>query len=277
VPLELALHSASRFFSFLNVTITDRGAFWKSLDLDAILFDTEPLARLIRENVDIERLRKSGKELSIAVTCLGRTRGNALVRFDERTVTHAHIHASCALPLIFPVVMIDNCAYCDGGVVMNTPLKLALERDPTDIFIIYLAPPPRKFVDATLPLAYQAMSDSFAASTRADLEVAENRTAEYLAAFREDRLVNGRLAVSRDFGTGPVAKEFSYVRIFEINPRDDMEGLEGFLEFAPDFARKLIARGEEDTERILREDYFEEVISSNSGRKMKVLRRRKRV
>jgi hypothetical protein len=56
-----------------------------------------------------------------------------------------------------------------------------------------------------------------------------------------------------------------------------MGGLEGFLEFGPDFARKLIAQGEEDTERILREDYFEEVVSSNSGRKMKVLRRRRRV
>ncbi len=277
VPLELAMHSARSLFSFVNLTISNRGAFWRSFDLDALLFDTEPLARLIRDNVAIDQIRINGKKLSIAVTCLGKTGEHALVTFDEKTVTHEHIHASCALPMIFPSIVIDDCPFCDGGVVMNTPLKLALERDPTDVFIVYLTPPPKEFVDATLPLAYQAMSVSFAATTRADLDVAKSRTAEYLAAFREDRLVDGKLLVLRNYsGSETVAKEFSYVRIYEINPRDDMGGLEGFLDFRPDFARELIEQGEADTERILREEYYEEVITSRSGQKMKALRHRKR-
>lgn len=275
VPLNLALHTFRTMWSFFNGTLANWGAFWRVLDLDALLFDTAPLAALIERNVNIEAIRKSQKELFIALTCLSGRGKSAVASVDKRHVTHRHIHASCALPLIFPSVRIDEHVFCDGGVVMNTPLKLALDAGATDIYVVYLTPPPLKFVDATLPLAYQVTATVLDATVRADLDVARTRTAEFVAAFQEDLLVDGRLHVARavEGKSEPEVKEFEYVRIFEINPSDDMKGMEGFLDFNPSFARILINEGQKETERIL-SSYYDEVITSRGGAKMNILRQR---
>lgn len=278
VPVEMATHSVRAVVDFFGKTVSYGGAWWRAFDLDELLFDTQPLQNLIQKNVDIEKIRENKEKLRlyVALTQLKPSHGEPLEIVDNERVSHAHIHASCALPVIFPSVKIGKQVFCDGGVVMNTPLRVAIDEGAEEIYVVDLTPPPRSYTDATLPMAYQMMSVAFSTALKRDLAVAKDRNRQFLAAFKEDRLVNGKLEVKKlvqadgKFPEEPESCYYTYVRIYVISPESELRGLESFLDFAPEATRKLIRQGEEQTRKIL-DWYFDVELVSRSGARMKVL------
>jgi NTE family protein len=270
VPLNLALDSSRLLAEFLSGTVRNGGAWWRAVDLERILLDTSPLRDLIRRHVDLEAIRRSPLKLHVVLTILQPTDRGALMVTGNHDVTHPLIHASCAMPVVFPAVRVGERVYCDGGVVMNTPLRLAIDGGAEDIYVLDLTPPPHTFKDGTLNVAYQTLSASFSEVLRRDIQVAKDRNAEYLAAFREDRLVDGRLQVRKVVetkdGLKTVTKTYGYVRVFHLYPSSELKGLEGFLEFEPAQGRRMIRQGEEETLAALAAHREVEVVSGKRDR-----------
>src|SRR5262249_28779285 len=110
------------------------------IDLSLII-SNEPGYRLIKEAVRFDNIRESHKVLKIAAT---NWRTGHLKVFENRDLTDEigpdAVLASTALPGIFPQVEIDGEYYADGGVVMNTPLNLAIEAGADVLHIVYLNP-----------------------------------------------------------------------------------------------------------------------------------------
>src|SRR5262249_8920292 len=86
--------------------------------------------------------------------------------------------ASTALPGIFPQVEIDGEYYADGGVVMNTPLNLAIEAGADVLHIVYLNPDVRAIpllpVRDTIDTLGRMFAIQFAATVDRDIEVANH-------------------------------------------------------------------------------------------------------
>lgn len=99
-------------------------------------YDTEPLRRTLKENVDFNYLNDHGPRLSVGAVDIETAN---FAYFDSKTtrITPDHIMASGALPPGFPPIEIDGRSYWDGGLVSNTPLQFVmdnLDRDPVCIF-----------------------------------------------------------------------------------------------------------------------------------------------
>ena len=101
------------------------------------LVDTEPLRQYITEMADIEALRKSKIEIIItAVNIL-----NAQLKFfNNKVIDIEHVLASSAIPILFQWQYVDGEPYWDGGVMANTPIQPALERNAREIIVVLLSP-----------------------------------------------------------------------------------------------------------------------------------------
>ncbi|HVV47759.1 MAG TPA: patatin-like phospholipase family protein [Bryobacteraceae bacterium] len=110
------------------------------IDLSVFL-DTDPFARLVEELIEPQLLRASGKWLTVTATNwnTGEPRN-----FDFRDLSDAliwqAIRASAAIPGLFPPILIDGETFIDGGVVMNTPIKPAIDAGADEIHVISLDP-----------------------------------------------------------------------------------------------------------------------------------------
>jgi NTE family protein len=275
--LRLMKESLASLWKFLRATASLKENGLQILDLDSLLVDMSPAEKLINGNVDIRALRAAGRKVLLTLTRLHPTEEKSIKILDNSQITHRHILASCALPLVFPPVRIGNETFCDGSVVMNSPLKPAIDAGSDDLYVIDLTPPPHVYNEHTLPLAYHIMSTQFSSFMRRDLEFAEDRNTQFLAAFRQGRLVGGRLELSRLERDGVIRKRrYRYIRIYIIRPGWDLGGIESILRFGGDYAAELIAAGERETLEILSRYYFED-LEAPGGDTMKVLRAREPV
>jgi len=276
--LRFAFQSARLVGGFLTEALKGKGSWWETIDIDSFLTDTSPLGDLIAKHVDLAALRRSNKEFSLALTQLKPVEGNPLRIVSKQEITHRHILASCSLPFIFPQVTIGGKVYCDGGVVMNSPLKPAVDAGADEIYVIDLTPPPSTYREATLSLAYQIMSAQCSSMLRRDIEMAEDLNGRYLVAQLEGSLVDGKVQVRRvDSGPGgggkPLAKHYRYLRIFVIHPSTDLEGIGGFLRFEPSSAGKWIEAGERETKEALKRHYEQEIAAPDGSTIKAVFRR----
>jgi NTE family protein len=126
------------------------------------LFCVEPLQSLVRETIDLRKLRGNKKRsLIIAATdwengqvrLFGHLAESAARRASEKMKTfnllddntgHKAILASTAIPGIFPPVEIFNTLFVDGGILMNTPLSPAIYAGAEVVHAIYLNPNPEE-------------------------------------------------------------------------------------------------------------------------------------
>jgi predicted acylesterase/phospholipase RssA len=127
----LNLLTADQPFRVRIAELFDFGAF----------FSAEPLSALIEDTIDLGRLAGSRAALSVAATDW--QEGKAHV-FDKAAMVSgvgtAAIAASAAIPGIFPPVGIDGRAYVDGGLLMTTPLKPAIDAGAQVLHVVYVDP-----------------------------------------------------------------------------------------------------------------------------------------
>src|SRR5215510_7746955 len=107
----------------------------------SVLFSNDPLQKVLRKKVRFDRIRASRRMLRIAST--NWSKGEIRVfnnsdMTDEKGVSV--IMGSTAIPGIYPSVEIEGEQYCDGGVIMNTPLKPAVDAGASQLHVIYMNP-----------------------------------------------------------------------------------------------------------------------------------------
>jgi NTE family protein len=97
-------------------------------------FSSEPLRKLISDNIDPEKIRRSDKKL--VITACNQTM-RRLVRFtnDYENIPLALL-ASASIPIAYPPVLMNGFEFVDAGVIDNVPLKPAIEEGNDKIIVV---------------------------------------------------------------------------------------------------------------------------------------------
>ncbi len=161
------------------------------------LLDRRPLADLLTAHLRLASLEthiRSGALHALSVTCSSYTTGRSLTFFEgARTLsgwhragregvatrlTHAHLLASSAIPLVFAPVLVDG-DYCgDGSMRQTAPLSSALHLGAQRVFVIAAHNPEHEIAGEDGPpslarIAGHILNSLFLASLDADLEQME--------------------------------------------------------------------------------------------------------
>jgi predicted acylesterase/phospholipase RssA len=174
--------------------------------------------------VEIESIRTSSRVIRIAAT---NWRTGGLAIFCNHDLTHRAVLASAAIPGVFPAVLIDGDPYVDGGVLMNTPLKPAIDAGADVIHAVALDPNVVNVPPSTLPNTLDTFERLLDVSN----------TMRIVTDLKLARAVNRGLA--NDPG-------HRHVQIHLYRPRADMGGVFGMLNFNPERMRRLIQAGFHD-------------------------------
>lgn len=196
------------------------------VDLSTFLTPT-PSETLVSAVVSPAKLRASPVALRVTAT---EWRTGTLQVFGNADFTdadgHSIVRASGAIPGIFPAVPIGDRLFVDGGVVMNTPLKPAVDVNADVLHVIYLDPAPGSIplraIGSTIDAMGRMFVSSFAATMRRDLEVAAKVNREIVAGLR------------------PMHKRLT---IHLYHPLEDTGGALGMLDFHTQHVTNLMDLG----------------------------------
>lgn len=131
-----------------NSKIYQSWPFWGRLAIAwrKSFYDSSPLHKLIRGNVNLEKIRSSGKKISVGALNL-HTGKYMLFDQDSDNFIDA-VLASSAFPATLAPVKINNDLFIDGGMKTISPIKAAIEMGATEIDVITTSPDVRdkKFI-----------------------------------------------------------------------------------------------------------------------------------
>lgn len=238
-------------------TFTDRTL--ELVDVSAFI-STSPLQRLVSTAINLDTIRRSERVLRIVAT--NWDQGTVKV-YENRDMTvesgYDILRGSAAIPGIFRPVRIGSDRYVDGGVLMNTPLKCAIQAGGTTLHVIYMDPDvrniPIRALESTINAMDRMMLIASAAKVDQDIE-----TAAWINAGLEvvERLAAGGAASAvdvRDFirVAGQIYERlqagspYKKLTIHRYHPHDDLGGgALALLNFDRDQVDGLIKRGFND-------------------------------
>jgi predicted acylesterase/phospholipase RssA len=166
------------------------------------------------------------------------------------------IKASSAIPGIFPPVAIGAEPHVDGGVLMNTPLKLATDEGADVLHVVYMDPSVRSIpfgdLESTLGAIYRQQAIAWAKTVNDDIEDARviNRSIEIFNLVEQGKDLGDRPAQDLAKSIAKVLtriKKFLRYRpltIHRYHPRDDLSGgPAGLLNLDRPHVEELIERG----------------------------------
>jgi predicted acylesterase/phospholipase RssA len=249
----------------VNALLTQGSLIRRSLqfvDLSALI-SVETFHQLLKNTIRSQAIRDSDRQLRVVAT---NWETGEVKTFENRDVADEEfgpqmIMASAAIPGLFPPVRVAGDLYVDGGTVMNTPLKCAIEAGATTMHIIYLDPdvsniPIRRLMNSidtfdrvfTIMLAtkinediesaawvnegLRAMELAARAGSARDLTNADITAFVRVAGQIEARLREGRA--------------YNKLTIHRYHPKDDLGGPLGMLDFSEESITRLIGRGYDD-------------------------------
>lgn len=226
--------------------------------LDISTFIVENLATLIPEEIDFHNIPGSPRILRIAVT--NWTNGTVQL-FGNEDMLHAqaplYVAASAAIPVAFPPVEIDGQFYVDGGVLMNTPLKPALDAGAGTLHTIYMDPDlskvPLQRPGTTFDTLDRIWMVQNAATLNRDIETAAliNRSVELIHGQGNLGGPTAVFGLLRQLLRKPQEKtvdpeklaRYRQVTIHRYHPDNDLGGLLGFLRFDRPSIERVIQLG----------------------------------
>jgi NTE family protein len=152
-------------------------------------YNSAPMRKLIKSNISLERIRASGKKVSVGAVSLTSGKYRVFTQDDDDFVDA--VMASCAFPVIFEPVPMRGELFIDGGQKSLTPIGTAIDSGAEHIDIIITSPELRdkKFIDN--PSIIDIIARSFDLFTEkimtSDIEKAilYNRLAEYGATSKK--------------------------------------------------------------------------------------------
>jgi predicted acylesterase/phospholipase RssA len=216
----------------------------ETIDIGALI-SVEPLQQLLRGTLRLDKIRASRKKLRIASTNW-RTGDIRIFSNEDMSdeVGYDVVQASSSLPGIFPRVEIENEPYVDGGLVMNTPLKPAIDAGAEALQVVYMdanvahIPLPR--LPNTLSAMYRSLVIGFSTTLKQDLELAAkaNRMLAAAASASDSAAADSSLVRGSD---GKVHRPLT------IHLHHPMTALGGsWLSFGRDTLMQSMERGYED-------------------------------
>lgn len=223
----------------------------------AALFSREPLEELLRETIDLSRLRASSSSLAIAVSDWKNGEPKVYRKADmvDRFGTDL-ILASTAIPGIFEPVLLDGIPFVDGGLLMNTPFKPAISDGADVLHVIYVDPTlsavPFPPLPNTLDTFYRLYSILLATQINSDTRVAATVNEELAdlagapaARGRDLPVVRAKRAAGVPTTSSP-DKVYHPLTIHRYRPSRDLGGAASFLDFSTQVIGELMRQGYED-------------------------------
>jgi NTE family protein len=218
--------------------------------LDLSTFVTPaPSEELVRATVSLARVRSSPVKLRVTATewTTGAVRLFANEDFSD-AIGSKVVLASSAIPGIFPPVAVGDELFVDGGLVLNTPLKPAIDCGALTLHVIYLDPDPGAVplrpVGSTIDTVGRMFAISFAATMKRDLEIASrvNEGIETANAAARGAPVRLDPLEAGDRGHRPL-------QIHLYHPASDCGGALGMLDFQRERVTSLIQRGYDEARK----------------------------
>jgi NTE family protein len=210
----------------------------------AALIAADALPQTLRRVLDLKALQRSKRVISVAAA--NWTTGS-IELFGNQDLAGDHgyeaVRASAAIPGIFQPVTIGDSVYMDGGLIMNTPLKPAIDAGASTLHVLYVDPlvknMPSTKLSSTMDIFQRSMAISFAAATNRDIETA--------AQINEGLRAGGEKKSARTRPT--TARPWKLLTIHRYNPQHDLGSGMGILDFRRDSIKALIERGFQDAIR----------------------------
>lgn len=225
--------------------------------LDVGMFvSAEPMHRLIRETINLPKLRHTQLRLRIVATNwrTGEPRLFVNSEFTDEN-GHAMILASAAVPGVFPAVPIQGEPYVDGGIFLNTPLKPAIDAGADVLHVIYMEAAVRDMqieeYGGTLDVILRTRNIANAAIIEADLKNARRENSTLSAMEKLGAGVRPGSRELYDFARAAAhvneqllqSKKPRPLTIHIYHPGKVMGGAFGFANFDVDAIRQMIERG----------------------------------
>ncbi|OOK42273.1 hypothetical protein LPM_1595 [Legionella pneumophila subsp. pneumophila str. Mississauga] len=208
-------------------------------------YTTTPLQQLLLKYIDFDKLNNSPIHLILTATDV--TTGKSTVfenQGNNRTeITPLHVLASGSLPPGFPMTLIGNTHYWDGGLFSNTPLSPVMEKlnpDPNvekQIIVINLFPSQGK-IPTNMPEVFDRVFEIiFSNKIRFNTELTE-KINEYIETIQEIEKVIPENSFIRQLPGYKRLLNYKYIQdIIYIESSDEENATASF-----DFSRKAIQR-----------------------------------
>lgn len=121
------------------------GTFLNIITGQPSMYTVGPLRALLKQTIDTQKIRATGKSLRIAVVNL--TNGELQVVGENAENIADWVYASCAMPFVFPPQESRDAQgrdeqWVDGGVRDVTPLDAALKERPRAVLVVRASAPP---------------------------------------------------------------------------------------------------------------------------------------
>jgi NTE family protein len=256
--VELAAYGLIKGAQFATSGASLQSRLLSLVDLDAFISES-PLKGLIEETVTADGLRRSGKRLTIAASnwAVGILRLFGKLEIADRVGTDA-ILASAALPGIFPPVAIDGVPYVDGGVLLNTPLKPAIDDGATTVHAIFVDPLVRDIplnpLPSSLDTFYRMFAIIWASNMRKDILIAAGITRILQLLEREGAGEGTREDDARTFlqmgwqmyRRIAEGRRYRKINVHVFRPQSALGEGEGLLDFERARLQGLVALGYRD-------------------------------
>jgi NTE family protein len=102
------------------------------------VFDSSPLENWISKDINLEKIRASGKQVSVGAVSLTTSQYKTFNQDNDNFVKG--VIASASFPGMFCPVQIDNELYSDGGLQYQVDISSAIKMGATEIDAILCAP-----------------------------------------------------------------------------------------------------------------------------------------
>jgi NTE family protein len=142
------------------------------------IYDTAPLRTTLSQLVDLDALADRNAAPGLLVSATDVEEGQVEYFYSrERSLSLDHIVASGSLPPSFPMTVIDDKSYWDGGLFDNTPLGAVLDRlDQTagvgrTVYVVNLFPNKAPIPSTLLEVTQRVQNLQFANKTSEDLKL----------------------------------------------------------------------------------------------------------
>jgi NTE family protein len=187
-------------------------------------YDSSPLHKLMRSNISLERIRATGKHVSVGLVSL--TSGKYKI-FDQTSDDFVSaVIASASFPCLFQPVKIGDELFTDGGVKTITPINTAIDFGATEIHAVVTSPEIRDKKFFKQPSIIDVMTRSF------DLYTEKIMSNDIDKAIAYNRLAEAKIIDNQS------------VKLHIIRPKRNL--VEDFLDFDPEKIKKMMDIGYND-------------------------------
>jgi NTE family protein len=187
-------------------------------------YNPAPLIKLIRSSISLEKIRESGKQVSVGVVSVS---SGKYTIFDQTSDYFIDaVIASSLFPGMFPPIKIGNELWMDGGMKQISPIDIAIKQGATNIYAIVTSPEKRipKFVEK--PSAIASLKRAIDLSTE-----------KIMSNDIEKAHLHNKLAEHGVAG-------YQFINLNIIRPKYNL--IEDFLDFNPTKIKEMMEIGYQD-------------------------------